>query len=112
MPTNFAEVGAIALEPNDFYRILSYGAIAWHPYVYSGRQALIWIKLMISLLQPASLIAIQEHEVGTGLGKRDRHSAAHALRASGNDGGPAGQIKQVRHGSLRLAPPSGMALRR
>jgi hypothetical protein len=47
--------------------------------------------------------------VGAGLGQRDRHGAADALRASGNDGGPADQIKQVRHGSRGLAPWSGMA---
>jgi hypothetical protein len=37
----------------------------------------------------AGRIAVEQHEVGAGLGKRGRHTA-HALRASGNDGGPAG----------------------
>ena len=43
----------------------------------------------------ASRIAIEQHEVGAGLGQRDRHSAAHALRASGNDDRLVGQIEQV-----------------
>jgi hypothetical protein len=37
------------------------------------------------------------------------NSPAHAARASGNGGGPAGQIKQVGHEPRRLAPPSGTA---
>jgi len=41
----------------------------------------------------ASLVAVEQHEVGAGLGERRRHGAAHTLRASGNDGDPAGQIK-------------------
>src|SRR6478609_3634013 len=50
----------------------------------------------------ARLIAVKQNEVGAGLGQRDRHGTAHSLSASGNNGGPAGQIKQVRHGSREL----------
>jgi hypothetical protein len=55
----------------------------------------------------AGLIAVKQNDVGAGL--RRRHGAAHTLRASGDDGGSAGQIKLVRHGSRRLAPRSGKA---
>ena len=42
-------------------------------------------------------MAVEQHEVGAGLGECDRHGTAHALGASGDDGGAAGQIEQVRH---------------
>jgi hypothetical protein len=56
----------------------------------------------------AGLIAVKQNEVGAGLGQRRRHGAAHALRASGNNGYPAGQIKQVRHGSRGLVATAGV----
>ena len=46
----------------------------------------------------AGRVAVEQHEVGAGLGQRECHGAAHALRASGHDGGAAGQIEQVGHG--------------
>ena len=58
-------------------------------------------RMVCAVASMPGCIAVKQHEVGAGLGQRDRHGAAHALGASGNDGGPAGQIKQVRHGIPR-----------
>jgi hypothetical protein len=46
----------------------------------------------------AGHITIEQHEIGSSLGQRERHGTVHALCASGHDGDAVAQIEQIGNG--------------